>query len=93
MQVYRNNVCAESVEQYFQRLHFPYVDGLSCSLRERFNDNPLFFALLSILPLNKLIMIDEIKRLYSSDNLDSEVSLYRSSLSSEVNHECLQDLR
>ena len=81
----------ETTSQYFHRaIYLPYVDGLSCSLGERFSDNPSLFALLSLLP-NKPIQIDEIERLYSLDNLESEVSLWRSSLSPEVNHECLQE--
>ena len=82
----------ESTSQYFHRaIYFPYVDGLSCSLRERFSNNPSLFALLSLLPPNKPIQIDEIERSYSLDNLESKVSLWRS-LSPEVNHECLQEL-
>ena len=89
VQVYRDNDCAELTSQYFQRaIYLPYVDGLSCSLRERFSDNFLFFALLSILPLNKPIQIDEIQRLYSLDNLGSEASLWRPFLNSEVNCKC-----
>ena len=83
----------ELTSQYFHRaLYLPYVDCLSCSLRKRFSDNPSLFALLSLLPPNKSIQIDEIERSYSLDNLESEVSLWRSSLSPEVNHECLQEL-
>ena len=53
IQVHRDSVEAESASQYYQRsIFFPYIDGLSSSLRERFNDNPSFFALLSILPPN-----------------------------------------
>ena len=93
VQVYRANVCAESASQYFQRsVYVPYIDGLSNSLRERFSDNPSFFALLSILPPNKPTKIDEIEHLYSLDNLDSEVILWRSSLTSQVNQESLQEL-
>ena len=81
----------ESTSQYFHRaIYLPYVDRLSCSLRERFSYNPSLFALLSLLPPNKPIQIDEIERSYSLDNLESEMSLWRSSLSPEVNHECLQ---
>ena len=66
----------ESTSQYFHRaIYLPYVDGLNYSLRERFSDNPLLFALLSLLPPNKPIQIDEIKHLYSLDNLESQVSL------------------
>ena len=83
----------ESTSQYFHRaIYLQYVDGLSCSLRVRFSDNPSLFALLSLLPPNKTIQIDEIERSYSLDNVESEVSLWRSSLSPEVNHECLQEI-
>ena len=75
VEVYRDNVC-----------DLPYVDGLSCSLVERFSDNP------SVCLINKPIKIDETERLYSLDNVDSEVSPCRSSLSSEVNHESSQGL-
>ena len=93
IQAYRDNVSAESTSQYFHRaIYLPYVDGLSCSLRERFRDNPSFFALLSLLPSNKPTQIDEIERSYSLNNLESEVRLWRSSLSPEVKHECLQEL-
>ena len=93
IQAYRDNVSAESTSQYFHRtIYLPYVDGLSCCLRERFSDNPSFFALLSLLPPNKPTQIDEIERSYSLDNLESEVRLWRSSLSLEVKHECLQEL-
>ena len=41
IQAYRDN------DKYFHRaIYLPYVDGLSCSLRERFSDNLSFFALL-----------------------------------------------
>ena len=67
----------ESTSQYFHHaIYLPYVDGLSCSLRERFSNKP----------------INEIEHLYLLDNLESEVSLWRSSLSPEVNHECLPEL-
>ena len=43
IQVHRDNVEAESAPQYYQRSIFlPYIDGLSSSLRERFDDNPFF---------------------------------------------------
>ena len=43
IQVHRDNVEAESASQYYQRSVFlPYIDDLSSSLRERFNDNPFF---------------------------------------------------
>ena len=49
IQVYRNNVEAEWTSQYYQRSIFlPYIDGLSSSLRERFNDNPSFFLRCSL---------------------------------------------
>ena len=45
IQVHLDNVEAESASQYYQRSIFlPYIDGLSSSLRERFNDNPSFFC-------------------------------------------------
>ena len=93
IQAYRDNVSTESISQYFHRaIYLPYVDGLSCSLRERFSDNPSLYALLSLLPPNKPTQIDEIERSYSLDNLESEVRLWRPSLSPEVKHECLQEL-
>ena len=71
LQAYR-----ESTSQYFHcAIYLLYVDGLSCSLRERFNDNPSLFALLSLLPPNEPIQIDEIEHTYSLDNLESKVSL------------------
>ena len=43
IQVHCDNVEAESASRYYQRSIFlPYIDGLSSSLRERFNDNPSF---------------------------------------------------
>ena len=43
IQVHRGSIEAESASQYYQRSIFPpYIDGLSTSLRERFNDNLLF---------------------------------------------------
>ncbi|CAK8676173.1 unnamed protein product [Clavelina lepadiformis] len=48
--------------------------------------------LLSILPPNKPMKINEIEGLYFLDKLKSEVSLWRSSLSFEANSECLQEL-
>ena len=43
IQVHRDNVEAELASQYYQRSIFlPYIEGLSSSLRERFNDNPSF---------------------------------------------------
>ena len=93
IQAYRDNVSAESTSQYFHRaIYLTYVDGLSCSLRERFSDNTSFFALLLLLPPNKPTQIDEIERSYSLDNLESEVRLWRFSLSPEVKRECLQEL-
>ena len=66
IQVHRDNVEAESASQYYQRLIFlPYIDGQNSSLRERFNDNPSFFALLSILPPNDPTNIHDIESLYS----------------------------
>ena len=51
----------EPTSEYFHRaIYLQYVDGLGCSLRERFSDNPSLFALLSLLPPNKPIQIDEI---------------------------------
>ena len=83
----------ESTSQYFRRaIYLPYVDGLSCSLWERFSDNPSLLALLSIYPPNKPIQINEIEHLYLLDNLENKVSLWRSSLNPEVNHEWLQEL-
>ena len=53
IQVHRDNVEAESASQYYQgSIFLPCIDDLSSSLRERFNDNPSFFALLSILRPN-----------------------------------------
>ncbi|XP_077972701.1 zinc finger MYM-type protein 1-like [Styela clava] len=93
VQVYRDNVCADSASQYFKRsVYLPYVDGLSCSIRERFIDDPSFFSLLSILPPNKPVHVDEVERLYLLDNLQNEVRLWRTSLSSDVNDECLEGL-
>ncbi|XP_077970543.1 uncharacterized protein LOC144425105 [Styela clava] len=93
VQVYRDNVSADSASQYFKRsVYLPYVDGLSCSIRERFIDNPSFFSLLSILPPNKPVHVDEVERLYLLDNLQNEVRLWRTSLSSDVNDECLEGL-
>ena len=64
-QVHRDNLEAESASQYYQRSIFlSYIDGLSSSLRERFNDNPSFFALLSILPPKDLSNVDQIESLY-----------------------------
>ena len=77
IQVHCDNVEAESASQYYQRSIFlPYIDGLSSSLRERFNDNPSFFALLSILPPNNPTNINDIESLYSLDNLLNEVKLW-----------------
>ena len=43
IQVCRDNVEAESASQYYQRSVFlPYIDDLSSSLRERFNNKPFF---------------------------------------------------
>ena len=93
IQVHRDNVEAESASQYYQRLIFlPYIDGLSSPFRERFNDNLSFFALLSILPPNNPTNINDIKSLYSLDNLVNEVKLWRSSLTSQVNQESLPEL-
>ena len=81
IQVHRDNVEAESASQYYQRSIFlPYIDGLSSSLRERFNDNLSFFALLSILPPNNPTNINNIESLYSLNNLVNEVKLSSSSL-------------
>ena len=88
IQVHRDNVEAELASQYYQRSIFlPYIDGLSSSLRERFNDNSSFFALLSILPPNNPTNIKDIKSLYSLDNLVDKVKLWRSSLTPQVNQE------
>ena len=93
IQVHRDNVEAESASQYYQRSIFlPYIDGLSSSLRERFNDNPSFFALLSILLPNNPTNINDIKSLYSLDNLINEVKLWRSSLTPQVNQESLPEV-
>ena len=60
--VHLDNVEAESALLYYQRLIFlPYIDGLSSSLRERFNDNPSFFALLFILPPNNPTNIETLR--------------------------------
>ncbi|XP_077975389.1 zinc finger MYM-type protein 1-like [Styela clava] len=93
VQVYRDNVCADSASHYFKRsVYLPYVDGLSCSIRERFIENPSFFSLLSILPPNKPVHVDEVEHLYLLDNLQNEVRLWRTSLSSDVNDKCLEGL-
>ena len=84
---------AESASQYYQRLIFlTYIDGLRRSLLERFNDNPSFFALLSILPRNNPTNINDIESLYSLDNLVNEVKLWRSFLTPQVNQESLPEL-
>ena len=76
IQVHRDNVEAESASQYYQRSIFlPYIDGLSSSLRERFNDNLSFFALLSILAANNPTNINDIESLYSLNHLVNEVKL------------------
>ena len=76
IKVHRDNVEAESASQYYQRSIFlPCIDGLSRSLLERFNDNPSFFALLSILLPNKPTNINDIESSYSLDNLVNEVKL------------------
>ena len=93
IQVHRDNAEAELASQYYQRSIFlPYIDGLSSSLRERFNDNPSFFALLSILPPNNPTNINDIESLYLLDNLVNEVKLWRSSLTPQVNQESLPEL-
>ena len=93
IQVHRENVEAESASQYYQRSIFlPYIDGLSSSLLERFNDNSSFFALLSILPPSNPTNINDIESLYSLDNLVNEVKLWRSSLTPQVNQESLPEL-
>ena len=93
IQVHRDNVEAELASQYYQRSIFlPYIDGLRSSLRERFDDNPSFFALLSILPPNNPTNINDIESLYSLDNLVNEVKLWRSSLTPQVNQESLPEL-
>ena len=77
-QIHRDNVEAESASQYYQRSIFlSYIDGLSSSLRERFNDNTSFFAWLILFYLltTRLINIDEIECLSSLDNLANEVRL------------------
>ena len=72
--VHCDNVEAVSASQYYQRLiFFSYINGLSSSLQERFNDNPSFFVLLSILPPNDPSNIDQIDSLYALDNLANEV--------------------
>ena len=92
-QVHRDNVEAESASQYYQRSIFlPYIDGLRSSLRERFNDNPSLFALLSFLPPNDQTNINDIESLCSLDNLVNEVKLWRSSLTPQVNQESLPAL-
>ena len=92
-QVHRDNVEAESASQYYQRsIFFSYINGLSSSLRERFNDDPSFFALLSILPPNDPLNIDQIESLYALDNLTNEVRLWRNSLTAQVNQESLSEL-
>ena len=89
IQVHRDNVEAESASQYYQRSIFlSYIDSLKSSLRERFNDNPSFFALLSILPPNNPTNINDIESLYLLDNLVNEVKLWRNSLTPQVNQEC-----
>ena len=92
-QVHRDNVEAESASQYYQRsIFFSYINGLSSSLRERFNNNPSFFVVLSILPLNDPSKIDQIENLHALDNLASEVRLWRNSLTAQVNQESLSEL-
>ena len=92
-QVFRDNVEADSASQYYRRsLYLPYIDGLKRSLRERSSGNPLFFSLFSILPPNNPTQIHEIAQLYSMDNLESEVTLWRSSLAFQDTHKTLQDL-
>ena len=64
IQVYRNNVEAEPAPKYYQRSIFPQcIDDLSSFFQESFNDNPSFFALLSILPPNNLTNINDIEEL------------------------------
>ena len=93
IQVHRDNVEAESASQYYQRSIFlPYIADLSNSIRERFNDNPSFFGLLSILPPNDPTNINDIVSLYSLDNLVNEVKLWRSSFTPQVNQESLLEL-
>ena len=93
IRVYRDNAGAESASQYYQRSIFlQYIEGLSSSVRERFNDNPSFFALLSILPPNNPTNINDIESLYSLDTLVNDVKLWRSSLTAQVNQESLPEL-
>ena len=93
IQVHRDNVEAESASQYYQRSIFlRCIDDLSSSLRECFNDNPSFFALLSILPPNNPTNVNDIESLYSLDNLVNEVKLWRSFLTPQVNQESLPEL-
>ena len=93
IQVHRDNVEAESASHYYQRSIFlPCSDGLNSSLRERCNNNPSFFALLSILPPNNPTDINDIESLYSLDNLVNEVKLRRSSLTPQVNQESFPEL-
>ena len=93
IQVHRDDVEVESASQYYQRTIFlPCIDDLSSSLRECFNNNPSFFALLSILPPNNPTNINDIQSLYSLDNLVNEVKLWKSSLTPQVNQESLPEL-
>ena len=63
--------------------------GLS---RERFNDNPSFYALLYILPPNDPTNIYDIESLHSLDNLVNKVKLWRSSFTPQVNQESFPQL-
>ena len=50
MQIHCDNVEVEAASQCHQcSIFLSYIDGLSNSLRKRFNNNPSFFALLSYL--------------------------------------------
>ena len=93
IQVHCDNVEEESASQYYQSSIFlPCIDDLSSSLRERFDDNPFFYALLSILPPNNPTNINDIESLYSLDNLVNEVKLWRSSLNPQVNQESFPEI-
>ena len=91
-QVHRDNVEAESALQYYQRSIFlSYDDGLSSSLRKRFNDNPFFCAAFCLASYNDPSNIDQIESLYLLDNLANEVRLWRNSLTAHVNQESLSE--
>ena len=60
------------------------MDSLIHSLNVRFIDNHEFFALFSILPPNEPQQLDLVEKMYGIDNLESEVKMWRSGLSNNV---------